>query len=96
MRKHELRMAVYAFESSKNGESIFIISVGGKPLALRAEHCELAGAAVSLFGGLCFREFVERRKHIYYIRQRKVIGFTSWSTARLLAGVAVSLLVIVY
>ena len=48
MRKHELRMAVYAFESSKNGESIFIISVGGKPSALRAEHCELAGAAVSL------------------------------------------------
>ena len=30
-------MAVYAFESSQNGESIFIISVGGKPSALRAE-----------------------------------------------------------
>gem|GEM_PF-6918243 len=45
------------------------------------EHCELAGTAVSLSGGLCFREFVERRKHIYYISRRKAIGFTSWSTA---------------
>lgn len=42
---------------------------------------ELAGVAVSLSGGLCFREFVERRKHIYYISRRKAIGFTSWSTA---------------
>lgn len=31
-----LYLAVYAFESSKNGESIFIISVGGKPSALRS------------------------------------------------------------
>ena len=45
------------------------------------EQCELAGIAVSLSGGLCFREFVERRKHIYYISRRKAIGFTSWSTA---------------
>ena len=95
MRKHELRMAVYAFESSQNGESIFIISVGGKPSALRAGALRVGRrSGFSIWRFMLSR--VRRTEKAYLLYQSEESHRLYELEHCELAGVAVSLLVIVY